>query len=146
MGQGTSGRRGNSNSYQSKSKNAQAIIVQINGTTLTYRNNGSVITDITGNDVLETGGLSFEQVVDRISNNKNAKVEYLNSQQVKTYDERRKHNQKIEDEYRNYLYGMYQGGVLHRKNGRVQKTKNTKITFEQYVKQHNYKYYDKLYD
>lgn len=140
------GQRGNSNSVQSQKKNAKAVIVEINGTTLSYRDFGGGITDITGNDVMETGGLSFKQVVDRVSNNQNAKVKYLNSKQVKTYDERRKHNQKIEDEYKNYLYGMYQGGVLLKKKGGVKKTKTTKTTFEQFVKQHNYKYYDNLYD
>ena len=137
------GTRGGKRVNQSAVK---AVMVEINGTTLTYRDFNGVVTDLDATNTMDVGGLDFKGVMDRVSKNPNAKVTYLTQKQVKTYEERKKHNKKIEDEYLNLVAGTYQGGVLFKKKGGVKKTKAKNITFEQFLKQKKYKYYDKLID
>ena len=142
------GRGASSSSGKTKStskEQAKAVIVEINGTTLSYRDYGGTVTDLERSQTMEIGDLSFKDVVERVSDNPNAKITYLSQKQLKTYDERKEHNRKIEEEYLNTVAGMYQGGVVYKKKGGVKKTKSKTITFEQFLKQHKYKYYDKLY-
>lgn len=96
------GGRGGSSGLSSNA--VKAVIIDINGSKITYRQRGDHITSLSGQEPKQTG--IFKTVKDIIKNADQKGLSYttLNDRQLKDYDEQRKKDRKITDKQLNDLW------------------------------------------
>lgn len=140
------GGRGASSGYSAKgltiekasnAENTRAMIVTMNGTTHTYRNEDYGITNLTGKEPVDTYGLSWNEVFERITSNSNAQVTLLNDQQVKEIDIQH----QINENARNKVLtsnGRWQGSVIYRKKGGIKKINAHYEDLDKIARDNNY--------